>query len=76
MKIAFSGLTGAVLNFATVVQQAFDQLASVRQVIVQTSADLPNATVNQGRTFIVRTPFAKATALDGVWIDDSTGAPI
>ncbi len=73
MKLAFSGLTGPVLNFANAVQSAFDNLLSVRIRVVATVADLPNATQWQGRPVLVRNIGGGAKgiayALDGVWIN-------
>lgn len=73
MKLAFSGLTGPVLNFANVVQSAFDNLISVRIRVVATVADLPNAEAWQGRPILVRDigggTKGIAYALDGVWIN-------
>ncbi len=73
MKLAFSGLTGPVLNFANAVQNAFDNLLSVRIRIVATVADLPSATAWQGRPILVRDIGGGnkgiAYALDGVWIN-------
>ncbi len=73
MKIPFSGLTGAALNFANAVQSAFDGLVSVRIRVVATVADLPNAEAWQGRPILVRDigggTKGIAYALDGVWIN-------
>lgn len=78
MKLALTGLAGPVLNFANQVQRAFDGLMSPPAIVVETPADLPNATANARRIFIVRsiggTP-GLAFALDGAW-RDSTGGVI
>lgn len=80
MNIPKSGLSGPVLNFANAVQSVFDRMTSVRQAIFNTTADLPNATIWEGRTVIVRnigsSQWGKATALAGVWRNDRTGATI
>ncbi len=75
MKIPSFGLAGPVLAFANAVNAYLDGLSSVRSTIVQTLADLPNATANQGRQFIVRDINGAVFALDGAWID-STGAAV
>ena len=80
MKIAFSGLTGPVLNFANAVQAAFDKLTSVRLTVVDTVSDLPPASAWTTRQIIVRDIDGAgtkgiATALDGAWLD-YTGATI
>ena len=73
MKLAFSGLTGPALNFANVVQSAFDNLISVRIRVVANVAALPNAEAWQGRPILVRDigggTKGIAYALDGVWIN-------
>lgn len=79
MKIAFSGLTGPVLNFANAVQAAFDKLTSVRLTVVDTVSDLPPASAWANRQIIVRDidgagTAGIATALDGAWIDHNGGA--
>lgn len=79
MKIAFSGLTGPVLNFANAVQAAFDKLTSVRLTVVDTVSDLPPASAWINRQIIVRDIDGAgvagiATALDGAWIDHNGGA--
>lgn len=73
MKIPFSGLTGAVLNFANAVQSAFDRLISVPIKVVDDVPSLPNAEAWQGRPVLVRDigggTKGIAYALDGVWIN-------
>lgn len=80
MNLPKSGLAGPFLAFANGVQAAFNRLASVRKAIFNTTADLPNASAWEGRTVIVRdigaAQWGKATALDGVWRNDRTGATI
>lgn len=51
------------------------QARSIPDRIVATLADLPNATANQGRSYIVRALPGVVFALDGAWID-STGATV
>lgn len=79
MSLPKTGLAGPFLAFANAVQAVLDRLASVPLSIVNTTADLPNATAWQGRSILVRDLGAGAsgilTALDGVWIDH-TGATI
>lgn len=74
MRIPFAGLTGPVLAFANKVQQAFDQLTSVRLTIVATDADLPTAEQWQGRQIIIRDTKIVATAIDGAWYDPTGSA--
>lgn len=79
MKIAFSGLTGPVLNFANAVQQAFERLTSVRLTVVDSVSDLPPASAWANRQIIVRDIDGAgtkgiATAIDGAWIDHNGGA--
>jgi len=79
MKIPFSGLTGAVLNFANAVQAAFDRLISVPLNVVDDAASLPNPDGWKNRQVIVRDidgagTMGVATALDGAWYDNSGGA--
>lgn len=80
MRLAFSGLTGPVLNFANAVQAAFIALTSVRLTIINDTTELPNAEQWQGRQIIIRDIDGAgtkgiATALDGAWLD-YTGATI
>lgn len=76
MKLVVGGLSGPVLSLANAVQRAFDELLSPPQHIFATSADLPKPDARswQGRTVIVRDLGGSpgfATALDGVWYDQS-----
>lgn len=71
MKIAFSGLTGPVLNFANAVSSAFDKLASVPSKVVATTDALPPALPNDARRYLIRDigggVKGEATSLGGEW---------
>lgn len=80
MSLPKSGLAGPFLAFANAVQRAFETLASVRLTIINDTSELPSASQWQGRTVIIRdigsSQWGKATALDGSWRNDRTGATI
>lgn len=71
MKLAFSGLTGPVLNFANQVQRAFDGLLSVPLKQVADVASLPNPEPWKHRQIIVADigggTFGVATSDGTVW---------
>lgn len=67
-------MTGGSSVIPTAQLAAFEkQLRSIPLTIVATLTDLPNATMNQGRQFIVRNvgggTKGVVVALDGVWIN-------
>ena len=78
MKLAFSGLTGPVLNFANQVQRAFDDLLSVPLKQVADVASLPNPEPWKHRQIIVTDigggTFGVATSDGTAWYDPSGSA--
>jgi len=74
LKLGVTGLTGNVLRFYIAVERALDTMRSVPCRSVATVGDLPPASANEGRIFIVDDiggSVSIAVARNGVW---KTGA--